>query len=104
VGPHVIPARGLDNDVGRQGGERKPRPEVGVACLHRFDLVFFLAFFLAFFCAVGFLYLPFGTSSHTVPPGARNFTGMTPGSLMISQPYDVTCFVAASTLSTSTAK
>jgi hypothetical protein len=29
---------------------------------------------------------------------------MTPGSLMISQPKDLICFVAASTLSTSTAK
>src|SRR4051812_9774869 len=111
IGPHVIPAQGLDDDVGTEDGERKPRPEVGVARLHRFDLAFFLAFFCAagffaagFFAAAGFLYLPFGTSSHTVPPGARNFTGMTPASLMISQPYDLTCLVAASTLSTSTAK
>ena len=34
----------------------------------------------------GFLYLALGTISATVPPGARNLMGITPGSLMISQP------------------
>jgi hypothetical protein len=34
----------------------------------------------------GRLYRPTGTSSATVPPGARNLIGITLGSLMISQP------------------
>jgi hypothetical protein len=34
----------------------------------------------------GCWYRPTGTSSATVPPGARNLIGITPGSLMISQP------------------
>ena len=76
VGTEVFPARCLENDVRAQAAERQAGPEVGLRHLHRFALGFVFSF----------LYRHFGTSSQTVPPGARNFTGITPGSLMTSQP------------------
>ncbi len=45
-----------------------------------------------------------GTSSATVPPGARNFTGITPGSLTTLQPRALISRVARSMSSTSIAK
>lgn len=37
----------------------------------------------SYFEGLGFRYRPAGTISATVPPGATNLTGITPGSLMI---------------------
>ena len=47
---------------------------------------------------------PEGANSITTPPGAMNFTGTTPGLLMISQPRAVIRSVQASTSSTETPK
>lgn len=52
----------------------------------------------------GLRYRPAGTISATVPPGARNLIGTTPGSLMISHPYFRISSTYLSRSSTSTAK
>src|SRR5712692_246674 len=58
----------------RAGASKSAGAEINFDCFHE-----------DYSCA-GFLYLFRETISRTVPPGARNLIGMTPGSLMISQP------------------